>query len=104
MTVHREVLERMSASLDQILPPEEQARLDAHLAECPECRGAWAELQWTHRQIKAVETVEPPPWLAAKIMARVRAEAAPGPSLWKRFLRLRRSCLFSPRFLIGFGR
>ena len=87
MTACREFLELMSASLDQDLSRDEQAQLDSHLAECPTCPTAWKDLQWTHSQIKGMEAVEPPPWLASKIMARIRAEAVPQTSFWRRFIR-----------------
>ncbi|MBL0313310.1 MAG: zf-HC2 domain-containing protein [Holophagaceae bacterium] len=87
MTACREFLELMSTSLDQDLPPDEQGRLDTHLDACPECRAAWKDLQWTHSQLKELEAVEPPPWLASKIMARIRAEAVPRASFWRRFVR-----------------
>lgn len=86
MTACREILELMSASLDQALSPAERALIDLHLAECRECQAAWKDLQWAHAQIKGVEKVEPPVWLASKIMARVRAEAAPEASFWRRFI------------------
>ncbi len=87
MTACHEFLEMMSTSLDQALSPNEQARLDNHLAGCPECRTAGKELQWTHSHIRKIEAVEPPPWLASKIMARIRAETAPQASFWRRFIR-----------------
>lgn len=86
MTACHDMLELLSASLDQTLSAEEQARLDAHRAECAECHTAWKELQWTYAQIKGLEAVEPPPWLASKIMARIRAEAVPQASFWRRFI------------------
>ena len=87
MTACHEFLELMSTSLDQDLSPDEQTRLESHLMECPECRAAWKEFQWTHSKIKGLETLEPPPWLASKIMARIRAEATPQASFWRRFIR-----------------
>ena len=87
MTACHEILELMSTSLDQTLSPDEQARLERHLAECPECRVAHKELQWTYSQIKTLETVEPPPWLASKIMARIHFEPVPQTSFWRRFIR-----------------
>ena len=87
MTACHEILELMSTSLDQALSPDEQARLERHLAECPECRVAHKELQWTYSQIKTLETVEPPPWLASKIMARIHFEPVPQTSFWRRFIR-----------------
>ena len=87
MTACHEILELISTSLDQDLSTSEQARLDSHLAGCPECRAAQKELRWTHSQIKGLEAVEPPPWLASKIMARIRSEVAPQASFWRRFIR-----------------
>jgi hypothetical protein len=80
----REIRELMSTALDGELASAEQARLDGHLAGCPRCRGALAELRATVQLIKEVEPVEPPPWLAAKIMARLRSEAVPRRPLWQR--------------------
>ncbi len=79
--VHRET---MSAVLDGAASPAEQASLEAHLATCQECRRALEELRWTHRQVRGLEPVEPPPWMTARIMARLRADAAPSPSIWRR--------------------
>ncbi|MBL0209665.1 MAG: zf-HC2 domain-containing protein [Holophagaceae bacterium] len=87
MTACREYLDLLSMSLDQPLSPEARTRLDSHLAQCPECRTAQKELQRTHSQLKGLRPVEPPPWLASKIMARVRAEAPLQDSFWRRFLR-----------------
>lgn len=84
MTGCRDVRERLSAALDQSLDPQDQARLDAHLAACEACRAFQRELAEAHALIRGVEAVEPPPWMAAKIMARIRAEAAPRPSFWRR--------------------
>ena len=86
MTACHEMLELMSTSLDRPLSPEEQARLDSHLAECPDCKAAQKEFQWTHARIKGLEVVEPPPWLVSKTMARIRAEAVPQASFWRRYI------------------
>lgn len=86
LTACREILELMSTALDHPLSPDEQARLDNHLAECPDCKAAQREFQWTHSRIKELEAVEPPPWLISKTMARIRAEAVPQASFWRRFI------------------
>jgi Putative zinc-finger len=80
--VHHEV---MSSYLDGAGSPAERAALEAHLAECPECRRALEELRWTTRQIRGLEPVEPPPWMTAKIMARLRENEAPSVSIWRRY-------------------
>jgi putative zinc finger protein/predicted integral membrane protein DUF2275 len=80
----RDIRELMSAALDGELAPAEQARLDSHLPGCPRCRAALAELRATVRLVKGVEAVEPPPWLTAKVMARLRSETEQRRSLWQR--------------------
>jgi len=84
MSACRDFRELVSTALDGALPPGDRARLDAHLAGCEACRSFQRELEAAHRLVRGVEAVEPPPWLAAKIMARVRAEAAPRASFWRR--------------------
>jgi hypothetical protein len=56
------------------LSPEEMTIVREHLASCPECTRDLAELQKTLRLLKDLDPVEPPPWLAQKIMAMVREE------------------------------
>lgn len=85
MTTCREFRELISLSLDQALEPEEQTRLDAHLAGCEACRTALEAYQSLHRQIRGLDAVEPPPWLTSRIMARVHGE--PQPTFWRRFVR-----------------
>ena len=77
---HRET---MSSVLDGAVSPAERAALETHLAQCPECRKAFEELRWTTRQVEGLEPVEPPPWMTAKIMARLREERAGAPSFWR---------------------
>jgi hypothetical protein len=79
--IHREA---MSAHVDGAAAPAEAAALEAHLATCEACRRAFEELRWTMRQVKGLEPVEPPPWMTAKIMARLRAEEPPRLSIWRR--------------------
>src|SRR5512140_665648 len=81
--LHREV---MSSYLDGAASPSERAALDVHLAQCPDCRTALEELRWTTRQIRGLESVEPPPWMTAKIMARLRKSGTPSVSIWRRYL------------------
>jgi hypothetical protein len=83
MNACRDFHELISLTLDGPLASEDQARLDAHLDACTACRAYRADLEAVHAQIRQVEAVEPPPWLAARIMAQVRAEAAPQPSFWR---------------------
>ncbi|MBK8726190.1 MAG: zf-HC2 domain-containing protein [Holophagaceae bacterium] len=84
MTACREIQELMSTALDQALSAGDQARLASHLSSCDACRVFQNELQESHQLVRGVEAIEPPLWLASRIMARVRAEAMPQPSFWRR--------------------
>lgn len=84
MTACREFRELMSAALDQELSAGDQARLASHLSGCAACRVFQNELQESHQLVRGVEAIEPPLWLASRIMARLRAEARPQPSFWRR--------------------
>jgi hypothetical protein len=66
--------ELISGLLDGALTPAERERLQEHLGQCPACRESLEELRLTLERIKALGPVEPPPWLAEKILARVRAQ------------------------------
>jgi hypothetical protein len=79
--------ESLSALLDGALPPPVREQAEAHLAQCPGCREALEELRRTLEHLHAVPPVEPPPWLAERIMARVRARPRPA-SGWRRVLLL----------------
>ncbi|MBR5701988.1 MAG: zf-HC2 domain-containing protein [Oscillospiraceae bacterium] len=59
----REWMEEISASLDGELSPEEEAALQAHLAECEDCRAAMALLRGMS-QVMREDTVQPPAQLA----------------------------------------
>src|ERR1043166_5561495 len=49
MTPHEEFLELCAAATAGELNPDEQANLDAHLAECAECRSAMREFEIASR-------------------------------------------------------
>ncbi|MBI1919541.1 MAG: DUF2275 domain-containing protein [Geobacter sp.] len=82
---HTEIRRKLSAYLDNAVNATEKARIEAHLAQCDNCRRALGDLEQTVGHLKSIPEVEPPPWLTARIMAHVRDAAAPKPSLWRRF-------------------
>ena len=57
----------MSAGLDGALSPEERARLEAHLAQCPECRELFAQLGQMGTDLGGIE--QPPAGFADAVMA-----------------------------------
>ena len=81
---HTEIRRRLSDYLDNAVSATEKSEIEAHLAVCGNCRGALADLERTIAHMKSLPEVEPPPWLTAKIMARVKVVAEPRPALWKR--------------------
>jgi hypothetical protein len=56
------------------LSPGEQAELQAHLAECAECRARAAEFRQIGESLQALPRLAPPPDFYARVMAAVRAE------------------------------
>jgi hypothetical protein len=70
------------SSLDGTLSAPERERLRTHLDLCPGCAQALEDQRRTLAQIKALDSVEPPPWLEQRILAGIRARpAAPRPRL-----------------------
>ena len=61
--------ELISASLDGALTPEEQAQLDQHLSECPDCRAMWEQLSGLEPELMELDT--PPEGFVDRVMAEV---------------------------------
>lgn len=71
-----ESIELISAALDGALSPEEQVRLEAHLAQCPACKALYEDLNLIHQNLLDLPPVEVPQGLTERIMDAVAAEAA----------------------------
>lgn len=69
-----EYSELISASLDGALSPAETEKLNAHLAQCPDCRALFEELSTLHAALSDLPPVEVPSGLTERIMAAVAAE------------------------------
>ena len=69
-----EFIELISASLDGALSPVQQEKLDAHLAQCPECRALLEELTSLHTAFSDLPPVAFPENLHERIMKAVAAE------------------------------
>jgi anti-sigma-K factor RskA len=74
--------DELAAYLLGALEPGEEAALERHLEECPDCR---AELRWLRPAVQllpeSVPPVEPSPELRARLLAEVEADAArPAPA------------------------
>ncbi|GEM_PF-974516 len=77
MSACRDFRDLLSAHLDGALAPAEAKALEDHLASCPGCAKALEELRRTVEAIRSLEPVEPPPWLAERILARVQPRKRP---------------------------
>ena len=71
MTCH-ESRERLSELLDEALPARERAEVEAHLADCPECRRELEQLRATVSILRRVEPVRAPVGFVDRVMASVR--------------------------------
>jgi anti-sigma factor RsiW len=71
----QDIRKNLSAYLEGMASPEDQELIDQHIASCRACSTALYELNRTGEVLKNLKEVEPPPWMAKKIMARVREEA-----------------------------
>jgi len=71
MTCH-ESRERLSELLDEVLPARERAEVEAHLADCPECRRELERLRATVSILQRVEPVRAPVGFVDRVMAAVR--------------------------------
>ncbi|MGA7828889.1 MAG: DUF2275 domain-containing protein [Geobacteraceae bacterium] len=85
---HDSVRHTLSEYLDGAVTPAEKSLIEKHLAECRECRASLRELEQTVQQLRNLGELEPPPWLAARIMARVREEAGREKGLLRRLLQV----------------
>ena len=76
----------LSAYLEKLASPREEASIREHLAECSACRGVLEDLKKTEALVKELQEVEPPPWLKQKIMAEVRQsqQEAQKAGFWKK--------------------
>jgi hypothetical protein len=70
-----EIENRLPAYREDLLSPEERKSIAEHLASCPRCSRAFADLKKAEQLVHGLGEVEPPPFFEQRIMARVREEA-----------------------------
>jgi len=76
MNSHADIQRRLPAYCERDLEPAERQLVDNHLTACPSCRAELADLQTALRLIRSTPEVDPPPWMTAHIMARIREQQA----------------------------
>lgn len=72
---------------DGELDPLQSEEIDKHLQSCEDCKAELSRIQASIRMVQHVETVEPPPYLSTRIMARVREESQKQPWFSKVFFK-----------------
>ncbi|HCC48014.1 MAG TPA: hypothetical protein DEQ38_07875 [Elusimicrobia bacterium] len=75
---HNLCRENLSAYYDGELPPQERAALEAHLANCPECRAELAQLGAVSKMVKTHGLEPVPPALKEAVLGAPR----PAPRPW----------------------
>ncbi len=85
---HDSIRNKLSEYLDGAVTPAEKLLIEKHLAECGDCRKSLLELEKTVQHLRDLGELEPPPWLAVRIMARVREEAGREKGLLRRLLQV----------------
>jgi hypothetical protein len=70
-----EIENRLPAHREDLLAPGERKSIAAHLAGCPRCSRAMADLEKAEKLLQGLAEVEPPPFFEERIMSRVREEA-----------------------------
>jgi Predicted integral membrane protein (DUF2275)/Putative zinc-finger len=76
MNSHEEIRRRLAAYCGDDLEPAERRLVERHLADCPACRAELADLRTVRSLVRDTPEVDPPPWLTARIMARIREQQA----------------------------
>jgi hypothetical protein len=80
----KDMQKRLSAYLDKAVSSKQKKAIDAHLKQCKRCRRYLVDLQKTIGYVQQLAEVEPPKWLAQRVMAQVRQEAEEQPGIVKR--------------------
>lgn len=75
MKTHEELRSMLPALAGEELTETDRTVLEQHLAECESCRRELGQLQAVVQAIRSTAELEPPSWLAPRIMAQIREEA-----------------------------
>ena len=86
-----EIENRLPAYLEDLLSPDERKSIAGHLASCPRCSRAFADLKKVEELVHGLGELEPPPFFEQRIMSRVREEAGQKQGILRR--------LFYPRHI-----
>jgi anti-sigma factor RsiW len=68
----RELVELVTAYLEEALPPEDRARFDAHLADCSHCREYLRQMRLTVRAVGSLSEEQIAPQARDALLAAFR--------------------------------
>jgi len=77
---------RLSSFEDGEVSPEWRAKIEAHLAACPDCRQALADLRRLWLVLEDAMPPQPRPEFAQEVMRKITKEFLPGVFNWRRAL------------------
>lgn len=89
MKICKEIEEKLSLYLDNMLSAEDKLAVEEHLKSCSDCPIVLVQLQKTKNLVNNLAEVETPAWFQQRIMAKVRREAGKGSFVRKLFYPLR---------------
>jgi RNA polymerase sigma-70 factor (ECF subfamily) len=81
---HPEIRRTLPGYIDNAATEEEKNLIRKHLGGCGSCREALAELEWMVERLKSIPDMEPPQWLTAAIMTKIRSVGPLEPVLQSR--------------------
>jgi chemotaxis protein histidine kinase CheA len=76
MTNHEEIRGMLAAMAGNDLSASDRQMVEHHLTECQSCSIELTRLQTMVKALRETPELDPPPWLASRIMARIRDGAA----------------------------
>jgi hypothetical protein len=84
MNHHNEIEKQLAAYCGGDLTLHERSVVEQHLADCTVCRAELADLEVVLRLMRTTPEVEAPPWLATRIMSRIREQQSARRSWFQR--------------------
>ncbi len=70
-----DIEQKLTAYLEGFLSGKDRGLVEEHLRDCPDCSRALDDLKRTKAMLEGLDEVEPPPWLAARIMSQINEES-----------------------------
>ena len=83
----KEIKELLPAYLEKLVSGKEEDAISEHLARCPDCKALLEDMERANALVQTLEDVEPPPFLAQRIMAdvkRLQQEKEEKAGFWKK--------------------